>query len=124
MPRTRSPTLTDAEAGIMNVLWDLKRATVAEVMEALPRSPAPAYNTVQTLLRILERKGYVTHEKGGRAFAYRPIVNRRAARRGAIRHLAARLFDGSPRLLLLNLLEDERVDAAEIKRLERLIDRR
>jgi predicted transcriptional regulator len=124
MPRKRSRTLTDAEARIMNVLWELQRATVGEVVEALPAGPAPAYNTIQTLLRILEHKGYVAHEKEGRAFIYRPLVDRRAARQGAIRHLVARLFDGSPRLLLLNLLEDERLDSAELDRLKKLIEAR
>jgi predicted transcriptional regulator len=124
MARTRSHTLTDAEARIMNVLWAKQRATVSEVMAALPRKPRPAYNTVQTLLRILEAKGYVAHEKAGRAFTYWPLVDRRVAREGAIRHLVARLFDGSPRLLLLNLLEDERLDAAELEHLKTLIEKR
>ena len=122
MPRKRSPTLTDGEARLMNVLWDRKAATVAEVIAALPRKPAVAYNTVQTLLRILEDKGYVAHDKVGRAFTYRPLIDRHDARRSAIGHLVSRLFDDSRRLLLLNLLEEERIDAKELARLKKLIE--
>jgi predicted transcriptional regulator len=77
---------------------------------------------VQTLLRILEAKGYVAHQKDGRRFVYRPMVERAEARRRALRHLLSRLFDNSPSLLVLNVLEDERIDAAELARLRGLID--
>jgi len=122
MPRKPSPTLTDGEVRLMNVLWKKRRATVAEVMEALPRSSAIAYNTVQTILRILETKGYVGHEQEGRAFVYRPLIEQTAARRSALTHLVKALFDGSPSLLVLNLLEGEQLDAAEAERLKHLIE--
>jgi predicted transcriptional regulator len=121
MARRRSPTLTDAETRLMNVLWTQEQATVAQVAAAMPRQHAVAYNTVQTLLRILERKGYVVHEQVGRAFVYRAIVEQAAARRRALGHLTTSLFDNSPSLLVLNVLEDERIDPAEIERLKRLI---
>lgn len=106
----------------MAVLWDRGRATVGEVTAALKGKPV-AYSTVQTMLRILEAKGYVAHAKEGRAFVYRPLVNRRQARRRALKHLVARLFDNSPALLVLNVLEDERMEQAELERLRQLIDR-
>jgi predicted transcriptional regulator len=73
------------------------------------------------MLRILEAKGYVKHEKSGRAFIYRPVIDRGQARRSALSHLAARLFDNSPSLLVLNVLEDEQIDRAELERLKKLI---
>lgn len=106
----------------MNVLWKKRRATVAEVMGALPRKPAVAYNTVQTMLRILEEKGYVAHEQEGRAFVYRPVVEQTAARRRALGHLVKSLFEGSPSLLVLNVLKDEQIHPDEIARLKQLID--
>ncbi|HEY7447162.1 MAG TPA: BlaI/MecI/CopY family transcriptional regulator [Vicinamibacterales bacterium] len=121
MARRRSPTLTDVEARIMTVLWDKERATVSDMVIALrPKYPA-AYSTVQTMLRILETKGYVKHEKSGRAFIYRPLIDQRQARRRALSHLVSRLFDNSPSLLVLNVLEDDRIDAAELDRLKKLI---
>ena len=122
MPRRPSPALTDAEARVMNVLWRLQTATVSDVVDALPRKPKASYSTVQTLLRILETKGYVAHDKIARAFVYRPIVDAGLARRRALRHLLGRLFDNSPSLLVLNVLDDEELDPAELKRVKALID--
>src|SRR5919197_4116077 len=116
MPRRRSPALTDAEARVMAVLWQKQTATVADVVAALRRKRVVSYSTVQTILRILEVKGYVAHEKVARAFIYRPRVDERQARRRALRHLVSRLFNGSPSLPVLNLLEDDQMDAEELNR--------
>jgi predicted transcriptional regulator len=122
MPRRRSPALTDAEARVMSVLWAKQTASVADVVTVLKRKRAVSYSTVQTILRILEAKGYVSHEKVARAFVYRALVDQRQARRRALRHLVKRLFDGSPGLLVLNVLEDEQIDVEELKHLRKLID--
>ena len=112
MPRKPSPALTDAEAQVMATLWRLRSASVGDVVSAINETRAVTYSTVQTILRILETKGYVTHDKVARAFVYRPVVDERQARRRALRHLVTRLFDGSPSLLVLNVLEDEEVRQA------------
>ena len=122
MPRPRSPALTDAEARVMAVVWQKGRASVAEVVAVVRKKRRVTYSTVQTILRILEDKGYVSHDKEGRAFIYRPRVDERQARRRALRHLVARLFDGSPSLLVLNVLEDEDIDRDELIRLKKLIE--
>src|SRR5712692_9931123 len=109
MPRPKSPTLTDGELRLMHVLWDKGEASVAEVVAALKEKPKPAYNTVLTLLRILERKSYVKHRKDGRAFVFVPTVDRSDARKNALKSLVDRYFEGSTRLLLLNVLEDEQL---------------
>jgi predicted transcriptional regulator len=121
MARKRSPTLTDAEARIMAVLWERKRATVAEVVTALRKKRSVSYSTAQTMLRILETKGYARHDKVARAFVYRPIIDARQARRRAWRHLVNRLFEGSPSLLVLNVLNDDELDPSELVRLKQLI---
>lgn len=122
MARKRSPALTDAEARIMAVLWHLQSASVADVVRDLSEDRPVTYSTVQTLLRILETKGYVTHDKVARAFIYRPLVDEHQARRRALRHLVSRLFDGSPSLLVLNVLGDEELDPAELQRVKQLIE--
>lgn len=123
MARKKSPALTDAEAEVMAVLWRLQRASVSEVVTGVKKARAVTYSTVQTILRILEAKGYVTHAKVARAFVYEPVVDERQARRRALRHLVGRLFDGSPSLLVMNVLEDEEIDAAEREQLKKLIAR-
>ena len=122
MPRRRSPALTDAETRIMAVLWERTTATVADDVAALNKKRTVSYSTVQTILRILEGKGYVSHEKVGRAFIFRPRVDERQARRRALRHLMTRLFNGSPSLLVLNVLEDEQIDSDELVRLKKVIE--
>lgn len=106
----------------MAVLWKMQTATVADVVQALKRRRAVSYSTVQTILRILEQKGYVAHEKVARAFVYRPLVDERQARRRALRHLVSRLFNGSPSLLVLNVLDDEEIDPVELKLVKKLIE--
>ena len=123
MPRKQSPALTDAEAQVMAVLWRLRKASVGDVVTAMSEARPVTYSTVQTILRILETKGYVTHGKVARAFVYEPVVDERQARRRALRHLVSRLFEGSPSLLVLNVLEDEEIHPAEREQLKRLIER-
>jgi predicted transcriptional regulator len=120
MPRKASSTLTDAELRLMDVLWDRGEATVADVVHALAGSAPLAYTSVLTTMRILEKKGYVEHRQDGRAFVYRPKVAREAVQRSTLRHLMARLFDGSPELLVLNVLRNEQLDMDELRRLQRL----
>ncbi|MBV8151227.1 MAG: BlaI/MecI/CopY family transcriptional regulator, partial [Candidatus Eremiobacteraeota bacterium] len=80
MARQPSPTLTEAEQRLMEVLWKKRRATVADVTATL-RAPKLAYSTVLTTMRILEEKGYVRHTEAGRAYVYEPVVERDAASR-------------------------------------------
>jgi predicted transcriptional regulator len=122
MARQRSPALTDAEARVMSVLWHRRTATVGDVVAAMKKKRPVTYSTVQTILRILENKEYVAHEKVARAFVYRPIVDEQQARRRALRHLVGRLFDGSPSLLVLNVLDDKEIDPAELARMKKLIE--
>ena len=122
MPRPKSPNLTDGELRLMRVLWDKGGASVGDVVEALKERPKPAYNTVLTLLRILEKKGYVTHRKDGRAFIFMPLLDKEHATRSALAALVNRFFEGSPRLLMLNLLEDEQLSPEALEQLKQRIE--
>lgn len=123
MARKKSLNLTDAELRLMDVIWEKGAATVGEVAEALPKELGLAYNTVLTTLRILEDKGYLCHTKAkeSRAFVYRAMVGRNEAGRNAVRYLVSRFFRNSPELLVLNLLEDEKLDAQELARIRELL---
>jgi predicted transcriptional regulator len=113
---------TDRELDVMSVLWDLDSATVAEVRERL--TDDLAYTTVLTVLRTLEQKGYVGHTGEGRAHRYRPLVKREAAGRSALRRLVDKVFDGSPEMLLTNLVSDKNLTDEELRRLRRLLQGR
>lgn len=121
MPPKRSETLTEAELRVMNVLWEKGSATVQQVVDQLSETLNLAYNSVLTTIRVLEKKGYVKHEKDGRAHVYAPIVGRQDASRSEVRHLVSRFFGNSHELLLLNLLEEQNIDADELKRLRQML---
>jgi predicted transcriptional regulator len=115
-------SFTDRELDVMSVLWDLGSATVAEVRERL--ADDLAYTTVLTVLRTLEQKGHVGHSGEGRAHRYRPLVKREAAGRSALRRLVETVFDGSPALLLTQLVSDKHLSDEELRRLRRLLEER
>jgi predicted transcriptional regulator len=106
----------------MQVLWEKGASTVQQVLESLPKKSPLAYNSVLTTIRILENKGYVRHEKDGRAHVYTPLVERKDATRSEIRRLVSRFFGDSHELLVLNILEDNDIDAREIKRLREMLE--
>jgi predicted transcriptional regulator len=122
MPRKTSTTLTEAELRLMNVLWQRGPATVHQLLEWLPNKPLLAYNSVLTTIRILEKKGYVKHIKDGRAHIYMPLVGQKEATRFEVRNLVSRFFKNSHELLVLNILEDESLDAEELKRMSELLE--
>jgi predicted transcriptional regulator len=119
------PTFTERELDIMTVLWRLGDATAAEVRDALLTGTGLdlAYNTVLTMLRILQEKGFVAHTVEGRAHRFRPLVARNDAGRSALRRVLHGLFDRSPELLLAQLVRDEHLDRGSLERLRDLVDR-
>ncbi len=106
----------------MEVLWDKESATVADVVEGVSDGAPLAYSTVLTTLRILETKGHVRHTKDARAFIYHPVLYREQARQSALTHLVRRFFEGSPELLVLNLIESGKIAPSELKRLRKRIE--
>src|SRR5437870_13193299 len=106
----------------MSVLWDVGPATVAEVRERI--ADQLAYTTVLTILRTLEHKGYVSHTEEGRAHRYKPLVKRAVAGRTALRRLVDKVFDGSPDLLLTQLVSDKNLSDEELRRLRKLLAER
>ncbi|HVF55938.1 MAG TPA: BlaI/MecI/CopY family transcriptional regulator [Pyrinomonadaceae bacterium] len=122
MARKPSPTLTEAELRVMNVLWERGASTVNDVLASLNESLSLSYSTVLTTLRILEQKGYIEHTKNGRAFLYTPLVNCSGARRSALQHILDRFFDNSPELLVLNVMEQEGLNVADLQRLKLMLE--
>ena len=123
MARKKSPNLTEGELRLMDVVWEKRSATVAEVAEALPKELELAYNTVLTTMRILEEKGYLRHAKSkeGRAFVYRAVIGRQEASRNAVRYLVSRFYRNSTEALVLHLLQDEELSDKELGRIRSLI---
>ena len=116
MPRPTSDTLTEREAQIMGVLWDISEASAEQIREAL--SADLHDSTVRTLLRVLESKGYVKHSAKGKAYIYRPAVKRDKAERTALRSTIKRFFGGSAEALVLRLIEDEQLTPEQLVQLK------
>ena len=115
-------SFTDRELDVMAVLWDRGSATVAEVRERLPDELA--YTTVLTVLRTLEEKGHVGHRGEGKAHRYFPLVERRVAGRSALSRLIDTVFNGSPELLLTQLVTERDLSEEQLKRIRKLMDAR
>jgi predicted transcriptional regulator len=121
MPRKPSPTLTDAELRLMEVLWTRGEATIADIVGSLPPPPVH-YSTVLTTMRILERKGFVAHREDGRTYIYQAKVDRETAADSALGHLVNKFFRNSPTSLALRLVSKEKPSREELSRLKSLID--
>jgi BlaI family transcriptional regulator, penicillinase repressor len=111
--------LTDREADIMQVLWEHGPSLVAEVREHL--ADPLAYNTVLTILRTLESKGYVDHKEEGRGHRYFAAVQQQAAQQSALQHLTGKLFKGSTELLFAHLVADRKLTTGQIRRMRALL---
>ncbi|MGM0946171.1 MAG: BlaI/MecI/CopY family transcriptional regulator [Bacteroidota bacterium] len=86
--------LTRAEEEIMQILWDIERGFVKDILVPMPE-PKPAYNTVSTIVRILERKGFVSHKSYGKSHEYFPIVSKDEYRTFIIKRMLEGYFDSS-----------------------------
>jgi BlaI family transcriptional regulator, penicillinase repressor len=114
------PTFTDRELDVMAILWERGPSTVAEVRARL--ADDLAHNTVLTVLRVLEEKGYVSHTEEGKAHRFRARVRQDIAGATAAARVVEKLFGGSTERLLTHLVTERSVTPAELRRLRRLLD--
>jgi len=106
--------LTKAEEQFMQVLWRLKLASVKEIIEQLP-SPKPAYNTVSTIIRILETKNVVAHKKFGKGYKYYPLIEKETYSNDNLNKLVNGYFDGSFKSLVSFFVKKNDIDMSELE---------
>lgn len=123
MARQKSTQLTDSEQRIMNILWDKGEASVRELADALSQEKATAYTTVQTMCKILAKKGYADFRKEGKAFIYRAKITQTDARQSALKSLLNRFFGGSPEVLAQHLIKETDIDINDLEQLQKKIDK-
>jgi len=109
-----SKQLTRAEEQIMQVLWDLQEASVKEVIDKLPE-PKPAYNTVSTIIRILETKEFVHHKPVGRGFVYHPIIEKEKYSNQRLHKLMNGYFNGSFKNMVSFFVKENKMDVKELE---------
>lgn len=112
--------LTRAEEQIMQVLWDLEKAFVKEIIDELPE-PKPAYNTVSTIVRILESKGFVEHEAFGKSHRYQAVVSKEQYKSFATEKLLSGYFENSVESMFSFFVKKEKIDLKEADEILKLI---
>ena len=114
--------LTRAEEQLMQVLWQLEKGFVKDVIEQLPE-PKPAYNTVSTIIRILETKGFVSHTAYGKSHEYYPIISKDEYQNFATDKLMSGYFDNSVKHMFSYFVKKEKIDLKEADEIMKLIEK-
>jgi len=115
--------LTKAEEEIMQLLWVEKKANVATLIEAMP-DPNPAYNTVSTIIRILENKGFVGHEKEGRGYLYFPLVTKEQYSNDSMHKMMNNYFNGSFKSMVSFFVKKNDLDVKDLESILKEIDKK
>ena len=113
--------LTRAEEEVMQILWDLGEGLVHDVLEKLPE-PKPAYNTVSTIIRILEQKGFAGHKAYGRTYVYYPLVSKQDYTRSYFKNMISGYFGNSYKALASFFASAEEIGIKELEEIRRLIE--
>ncbi len=108
--------LTKTEEEIMQMFWDNGPSIVSAIIEKMPE-PKPPHSTISSIVRILERKGFLTHKAYGRTYEYYPAVKKEDYSRRTIREMISNYFDDSPKALVSFLVKNEEVDVGELTEL-------
>jgi predicted transcriptional regulator len=117
-----SRILTTTELELMNILWRLGGGTVRDVMAQLPEGRDLAYTSVSTMVRILDKKGFVSASKEGRSHRYVPNISQAKYQSANLRHLVRGLFGGDPMSLVRRLISSESLDEEELRNMARLVE--
>jgi BlaI family penicillinase repressor len=120
MTKRKRPAMSPAETEVLRLVWELKKATVQQVYDALPATRKVTYVTVATLLRRLEEKGYLRHHAQGKAFVYVPAVKKEEVISRTIGDLVQRLFGGNPVPLMQHLALHSEISDEDIEKLREL----
>ena len=113
--------LTKAEDQIMQMLWKLERAFVKEIIEKLPE-PKPAYNTVSTIIRILEKKEFVAHEAFGKTFRYYPLISKKEYSKFYLKSFVGNYFSSSYKQMVSFFTKEESLSLNEMEEMKKLIE--
>jgi predicted transcriptional regulator len=119
MPRLPSKTFTDKELDIMKIIWEQGEASARELQTRLPGNQH--YNTVLTIIRVLERKGHLTHRVEGKSHIYRAVHRPAKSRGRVLGHLIEQVFGGSPASLVLHLVETGSLTEADLHEARQLL---
>lgn len=115
--------LTKAEEEIMQILWELKEANVASIIKKMPE-PKPAYNTVSTIVRILENKEFVDHRQKGKGYIYFPVVEKETYSNQSMNQLVNNYFNGSFKSMVSFFMKKNDMSTKELEAILKEIDKK
>lgn len=124
MGRESIDALGELQKRVMETVWELGEATVAQVRDRLDREPQPAYTTILSVMQKLEKAGWLKHRSEGRNYVYLPTRSRDEAGTSTVRTLIDRVFRGDPLLLFQHLLDDDELSDDDLSSLRKMIDRK
>jgi len=113
--------LTKAEEQVMQVLWDLEKGFVKDILERLP-SPKPAYNTVSTIVRILEKKGFVGYTPFGKTHEYFPLISKKEYRKSYFTNFLQNYFSNSYHSLASFFTREQDLSLTELEEMKKMIE--
>lgn len=116
--------LTKAEERIMQVIWKLQKAFVKDIIDELEEEPKPPYNTISSIVRLLEKKGYISYKAYGKTYEYFPTITKEDYTKTTFSKMFSGYFDSSPASLLSFMVKEEKLSAADIEELKALIDKK
>ncbi|MES2623649.1 MAG: BlaI/MecI/CopY family transcriptional regulator [Pseudomonadota bacterium] len=124
METTSKHLLTEAELELMLILWKLEEASVHDVLAALPKKRVMAYTTASTIIRILEKKGFVASRKEAKSHIYSARISKQTYESRTLGHVMGKLFDNTPVALVARLIDDHKLSAKELAELKQILETR
>jgi predicted transcriptional regulator len=115
--------LTKTEERVMQVLWKLKKAFVKDIIEAMPDDPKPPYNTISSVVRLLEKKGYVDYTAYGKTYEYFPAITKAEYRKASFKKMFTGYFDNSVESLLSFMVKEQKLGEDDIKKIQEMINK-
>ncbi|GAB3924717.1 BlaI/MecI/CopY family transcriptional regulator [Mucilaginibacter myungsuensis] len=115
--------LTKTEERVMQVLWDLKKAFVKDIIEAMPDDPKPPYNTISSMVRVLEKKGYIKFKAYGKTYEYSPAISKAQYRKASFKKMFTNYFDGSVESLLSFVVKEHSLSQEELAKINDIINK-
>ena len=115
--------LTKTEERVMHILWKLKKAFVKDIIEALPDEPKPPYNTISSLVRLLEKKQFVGYKAYGKTHEYFPLITKSEYRKASFKSMLVGYFDNSTENLLSFIVKEQKISKEELKKIQDLINK-
>ncbi len=115
--------LTKAEERIMHVIWKLQNVFVKDIIEELEEDPKPPYNTISSIVRLLEKKGYLSYKAYGKTYEYFPTISKEDYTKTTFSKMFSGYFDSSPASLLSFMVKEEKLSVADIEELKALINK-